>query len=53
MIFQGRDLAADYRNQAGGRKSPPTPDQVFCLDLCISDHNKTLLLANPNFIPYL
>ncbi len=52
--LQGRAASGtSWRNAAGARKQPPAPDKVFCLDLCISDHNKTLLLANPNFIPYL
>ena len=52
--LQGRAaLGTSYKGAAGARKQPPTPDKVFCLDLCISDHNKTLLLANDSFIPYL
>jgi hypothetical protein len=31
----------------------PSPDNVMTLDLCVSDKNKELLLANPAFIPYL
>ena len=31
----------------------PTADNVLTLDLCVSDKNKELLLANPTFIPYL
>jgi hypothetical protein len=31
----------------------PSPDNVMTLDLCVSDKNKELLLANPTFIPYL
>ena len=54
LEFQGRAaVGTSHRNLAGARKQPPTPDQVFRLDLCISDQNKTLLLANDSFIPYL
>ena len=31
----------------------PTADNIFALELCISDENKPLLLANKDFIPYL
>ena len=31
----------------------PTTDSVMTLELCVSDENKPLLLANPDFIPYL
>eukprot|EP01043_Picozoa_sp_COSAG02_P070267 COSAG02_NODE_12374_length_1556_cov_1.731640_2_plen_268_part_01 len=31
----------------------PGPDNIFTLDLCISDTNKELLLANADFVPYL
>ena len=31
----------------------PTADNVLTLDLCVSDKNKELLLANLTFIPYL
>eukprot|EP01043_Picozoa_sp_COSAG02_P105867 COSAG02_NODE_41870_length_390_cov_0.690722_1_plen_100_part_10 len=31
----------------------PAADNIFTLDLCISDSNKELLLANPDFLPYL
>ena len=31
----------------------PTGDTIMALELCISDKNKPLLLANPDFIPYL
>ena len=31
----------------------PTKDTIMALELCISDENKPLLLANPDFIPYL
>jgi hypothetical protein len=33
--------------------SKPSADNVMALDLCVSDKNKELLLANPAFIPYL
>ena len=36
-----------------GRVSKPTADKIMVLELVISDANKTLLLANPIFIPYL
>jgi hypothetical protein len=36
-----------------GRISKPTADKIMVLELVISDANKTLLLANPIFIPYL
>ena len=31
----------------------PTADTIMALELCVSDENKPLLLANPDFIPYL
>jgi hypothetical protein len=31
----------------------PTADTIMALELCISDTHKPLLLANPDFIPYL
>ena len=31
----------------------PTADSIMVLELCISDANKPLLLASPDFIPYL
>ena len=31
----------------------PTADTIMALELCISDENKPLLLASPDFIPYL
>ena len=31
----------------------PTADTMMALELCISDQNKPLLLANPTLIPYL
>ena len=36
-----------------GRLSKPTADKIQVLELCISDANKPLLLANDLFIPYL
>ena len=36
-----------------GRVSKPTADKIQVLELCISDANKPLLLANDLFIPYL
>jgi hypothetical protein len=31
----------------------PTADTIMALELCVSDENKPILLANPDFIPYL
>ena len=31
----------------------PTADTIFALELCVSDKNKPLLLANKKFVPYL
>ena len=31
----------------------PSADTIMALELCVSDENKPLLLANPDFIPYL
>ena len=31
----------------------PTADTIFALELCVSDANKPLLLANTEFVPYL
>ena len=36
-----------------GRISKPTADKIQVLELCISDANKPLLLANELFVPYL
>ena len=36
-----------------GRANKPTADKIRVLELCISDANKPLLLANDLFIPYL
>jgi hypothetical protein len=33
--------------------SKPTADTIMALELCVSDENKPLLLATPDFIPYL
>ena len=33
--------------------SKPTADRIMALELCISDANKPLLLANKDFVPYL
>ena len=33
--------------------SKPTADTLMVVELCISDRNKPLLLANQSFIPYL
>lgn len=31
----------------------PSADSIMALELCVSDENKPLLLANPEFVPYL
>jgi hypothetical protein len=31
----------------------PSADRISVDDVCVSDHNKSLLLAHPNFLPYL
>ena len=36
-----------------GATSKPSADEIFTLELVISDDNKPLLLANRAFIPYL
>ena len=36
-----------------GAATKPSADNTFALQLCISDENKPLLLANEDFIPYL
>jgi hypothetical protein len=41
------------RRQANGATSKPTPGTVMALDLSISDLHKPLLLANPQFLPYV
>lgn len=33
--------------------SKPTADNLMVVELCISDRNKPLLLANQSFVPYL
>jgi hypothetical protein len=33
--------------------SKPSADNIFAVELCVSDANKPLLLDNKNFIPYL
>ena len=33
--------------------SKPTADTLMMVELCISDRNKPMLLANQSFIPYL
>jgi hypothetical protein len=33
--------------------SKPTADTLMVVELCISDRNKPMLLANQSFIPYL
>ena len=39
-----RDIAAIHQ---------PSSSNIHVLDLCVSDRNKPLLLAEPGFIPYL
>ncbi len=36
-----------------GKVSKPTADKIQVLELCVSDANKSLLLANELFVPYL
>ena len=36
-----------------GTTGKPTADYMYVLELCVSDENKPLLLANSDFIPYL
>ena len=36
-----------------GARNKPSADTIMALELCISDANKPLLLANKDFIPYL
>ena len=36
-----------------GSSGKPTADYMYVLELCVSDENKPLLLANSDFIPYL
>ena len=35
------------------RSLVPRPDTIMVLELCVSDENKPLLLANKDFIPYV
>eukprot|EP01046_Picozoa_sp_COSAG06_P070063 COSAG06_NODE_19412_length_839_cov_5.790541_2_plen_89_part_01 len=35
------------------RTQKPTADTIMALELCISDANKPLLLANRDFLPYV
>ena len=35
------------------KTTKPTANSIMALELCISDANKPLLLASPDFIPYL
>jgi hypothetical protein len=41
------------RAQAPWKSLKPSADNIFVLELCISDANKPLLMANHDFIPYL
>ena len=36
-----------------GKTSKPTSSTIMAVELCISDKNKPLLLANTAFIPYV
>ena len=36
-----------------GKNSKPTSSTIMVVELCISDRNKPLLLANSAFIPYV
>ena len=36
-----------------GKASKPTSTTIMAMELCISDKNKPLLLANSTFIPYV
>ena len=36
-----------------GKASKPTSSSIMVVELCISDKNKPLLLANSAFIPYV
>ena len=36
-----------------GKNSKPTSSTIMVVELCISDKNKPLLLANSAFIPYV
>ena len=36
-----------------GKMSKPTSSTIMAVELCISDKNKPLLLANSAFIPYV
>ena len=44
-----------FQGEAGQYKmaQKPNPSSIQCLELCVSDKNKPLLLANNSFIPYL
>jgi hypothetical protein len=46
--FPSGDSANNLSNM-----SMPTTSTMLALELVISDHNKSLLLANAQFIPYL
>ena len=35
------------------KSQKPSPDSIFAAQLCVSDRNKPLLVANKDFIPYL
>ncbi len=39
--------------ESNGAETKPTPDTIQAVELCVSDTNKPLVLANPEFITYL
>ena len=41
------------RREGVNAASKPTEGTVMALDLCISDANKPMLLANTKFLPYV
>ena len=41
------------RGEGWSANTKPTSSNILVLELCISDQNKPLLLAEPTFIPYL
>ena len=43
----------NVRAVAWGKNSKPTSSSIMAAELCISDKNKPLLLANSAFIPYV
>jgi hypothetical protein len=53
------DMISNYSNMVRATgifmviEMKPSTDTIFALELCVSDKNKPLLLANETFIPYL